>query len=213
MGISLLAAGSPIYAVLLSFCFYLLNLLVPIIPAVIIYRLFPGGRASGAKATGDSIEGSVGGWKIKAVGAWAAYVTAFALGAWVIKSTALPLIKAVGGASVWQIDSDFKFVDDKDNEISDTVDKLQLEPPEVKPWGKHATITVFSESLDPPDQIKMKMEGYDYQIVNLTDSERKDGKIHLPLITLKRLPPIATSGPAPTPLPPGQGPPPLSSNK
>jgi hypothetical protein len=213
MGISLLAAGSPIYAVLLSFCFYLLNLLVPIIPAVIIYRLFPGSRASGAKSPGDSIEGSVGGWKIKAVGAWAAYVTAFALGAWVIKSTALPLIKAVGGASVWQIDSDFKFVDDKDNEISDTVDKLQLEPPEVKTWGKHATITVFSETLDPPDQIKMKMEGYDYQIVNLTESERKDGKIYLPSITLKRLPPIAASGPAPTPLPPGQGPPPLSANK
>jgi hypothetical protein len=213
MGISLLAAGSPVYAVFLSFCFYALNLLLPIIPAVIIYRLFPGGRASGTQSTGDSIEGSVGGWKIKAVGAWAAYVTAFALGAWVIKSTTVPLIKAVGGASVWKIDSDFKFVDEKDNEISDTVDKLQIEPPEVKPWGKHATITVFSETLDPPDQIQVKMEGYDYKIVNLAGSERKDGKIHLPSITMKRLPPIAASSPAPTPLPPEKGPAPLTANK
>jgi len=213
MGISPLAAGSPTYAVFLSFCFYALNLLVPIIPAVIIYRLFPGGTASGAQSTGDSVEGSIGGWKIKAVGAWAAYVTTFVLGVWVIKSTAVPLIKAVGGASVWKIDSDFKFVDEKGNEISDTVDKLQVEPPEVRPWGKHATITVFSETLDPPDQIQVKLEGYDYEIVNLAGGERKDGKIHLPSITMKRLPPIAASGPAPTPLPPQQGPAPLTTNK
>jgi hypothetical protein len=208
MGIPLLATSSPERAVWLSFGFYLLNLLVPIIPAVIIYRLFPEGRTSA-----NSIQGSVSGWRIKAVGAWGAYLTAFVLGFWAINSTAVPLIKAVGGASVWKIDSDFKFIDEKGNEISDTVDKLQVEPPEVKPWGKHATITVFSETLDPPDQMQVKLEGYDYEIVSLAGGERKNGKIHLPSITMKRLPPIAASGPAPTPLPPGQGPAPLTSNQ
>jgi hypothetical protein len=112
MEISFLATSSPERAVWLSFGFYVLNLLVPIIPAVIIYRLFPGGRTAG-----NSVEGSVAGWKIKAVGAWGAYVTAFLLGLWTIKSTTVPLIKRVGGASVWTIDSDFRFTDDKGNEI------------------------------------------------------------------------------------------------
>jgi hypothetical protein len=139
-------------------------------------------------------------------------VTAFLLGYWAINTTAIPLIKAVGGASVWTIDSDFKFIDANGKEISDTVDKLQVEPPKVQPWGKHATITVFSETLDPPSQIKVRLEGYDYQIVDLTSYHSEGGKINLPAISLKRLPPIS-SGPAPAPLPAGTGPAPLTVNK
>jgi hypothetical protein len=217
-----LATSSPERAVWLSFGFYLLNVLVPIIPAVIIYWLFPEGKTKAGAGhrrkpapregeSDSSVEGTIGGWKIKAIGAWGAYVTAFLLGFWAINTTAIPLIKAVGGASVWTIESDFKFTDQNDKEISDTLDKLQVEPPRIKPWGKHATITMFSETLDPPDQIQIKLEGYDYQIVDLT-KYAKNGKIKLPTITLKRLPDIA-SGPAPTPLPPGTGPTPLTANR
>jgi hypothetical protein len=209
MGIFFLATSSPERAVLLSFGFYLLNLLVPIIPAVIIYRLFPEGKAS--STAGNSVEGSVAGWKIKAVGAWGAYVTAFVLGFWAIKSTAVPLIKAVGGASVWTIDSDFRFTDEKGQETEAALTNLEVEPPTVVPWGKHATITLFSATLDPPDKIRMKMEGYDPVIVPLSDVPAKDGKIKLPTpVTLKHLPPIA-SGPAPTPLPAPGGPPVVTS--
>jgi hypothetical protein len=230
----LLATGAPERAVWLSFGFYLLNVLVPIIPAVIIYRLFPEGttRAPAARVepksdpnkpgepgqppppieqSGTSVEGTFGGWKIKAVGAWGAYVTAFLLGFWAINTTAIPLIKAVGGASVWTIESDFKFTDENGKEISDTVDKLQVEPPKVKPWGKRATITVFSETLEPPDQIQLKLEGYDYQTVDLTNCV-KNGKIKPPTITLKRLPPIA-AGPPPAALAPGEGPAALTAKK
>jgi hypothetical protein len=178
-----------------------LNLLVPIIPAVIIYRLFPEGRTAG-----NSVEGSVAGWKIKAVGAWGAYVTAFLLGLWTIRSTTVPLIKAVGGASVWTIDSDFRFTDDKGNEIKAALANLEVEPPMVSVWGKHATITLFSETLDPPKTIRVRMQGYDPEVVPLIGVPANDGKIHLSSpITLKLLPPIA-SGPAPTPLPAQAGP-------
>jgi hypothetical protein len=101
MEISFLATSSPERAVWLSYGFYVLNLLVPIIPAVIIYRLFPESRTAG-----NSVEGSVAGWKIKAVGAWGAYVTAFLLGLWTIKSTTVPLIKAGRGIGV---DDRFRF--------------------------------------------------------------------------------------------------------
>lgn len=214
MGISLLATSSPERAVWLSFGFYLLNLLVPIIPAVIIYRLFPEGKTSGAQTAGSSVEGSVAGWKIKAVGAWGAYVTAFVLGFWAIKSTSVPLIKEVGGASVWVIKPDFQLTDENGKEVVDaTLDKLEVDPPIVQPWGKEATIKLFSETQDPPEEMKVKLEGYDYQIVPLKGIPAQNGQINKPpTITLKRLRPIASSA-APTPLPAGTGPTPLTSNQ
>ncbi|MEA3187276.1 MAG: hypothetical protein QOD99_1106 [Chthoniobacter sp.] len=208
----MLATSSPERAVWLSFGFYLLNLLVPIIPAVIIYRLFPEGKARRA-GDGSSVEGSVGGWKIKAVGAWGAYVTAFVLGHWTINATAIPLIKAVGGASVWKIDSDFQLTDENGNEIDGTVEKLEVEPPMVVPWGKRATITVFSETLDPPENVRMKMEGYGYKTVDLQGAVTTNGKIKLAPIKLTKLS-KTLSPPAPLaqPLPAGAGPAALTSN-
>jgi hypothetical protein len=201
----LLVTSSPERAVWLSFAFYLLNLLVPIVPAVIIYWLFPEGKTK--RKDSSSIEGSVGGWKIKAVGAFGAYVTAFVLGLLAINSTAVPLIKKVGGASIWTIDSDFKFVDEQGKDIGNmTADKLIVEPPMVTPWGPHATIKIFSETLDPPDDVHIKMEGYQPAIVALSDLPNKDGKIKFTApIVLTRLPDIS-SGPAPTPLPATAGP-------
>ena len=207
MGIPLLATSSPERAVWLSFGFYLLNVLVPIIPAVIIYWLFPEGKAKSAQS---SAEGSIGGWKIKAVGAWGAYVTAFLLGFWAINTTAIPLIKAVGGASVWTIDSEFKLTDENGKEIVATVDKLEVEPPMVKPWGKKAKIKLFSDTLDPPDDFNIKLEGYRPETVNLRNVSHENGKIHLSEITLRRLPPPSESVPAPTPFPAGPGPAPMS---
>ena len=225
----ILALSQQVNAVLLCFAFYLLNLLVPIIPAAFIYWLFgtttarvarKQSTASGsanaeprdAPGAGDSVEGSIWGFKIKAVGAWAAYVTALVIGFWLIRTTAVPLITAVGGASVWQIDSDFKFMDENGKEISDTVDKLEVEPPKVKPWGKHATITVFSETLAPPDQVQIKLAGYDYETVDIDSSKTKGNKIKLSPITFKRLP-LPAAAIAATPFPTGQGPPALTANK
>jgi hypothetical protein len=232
----ILAFSQQVNAVLLCFAFYLLNLLVPIIPAAFIYWLFgttttrvaskqsaasgsanaeprdaPGAGAEKEPA-GDSVEGSIWGFKIKAVGAWAAYVTALVIGFWLIRTTAVPLITAVGGASVWQIESDFKFMDENGKEVSDTVDKLEVEPPKVKPWGKHATITVFSETLAPPDQVQIKLAGYDYETVDLGSSKTKGNKIKVSPITFKRLPPPAAAIAA-TPFPTGQGPAALTANK
>jgi hypothetical protein len=209
----ILALSQQVNAVLLCFAFYLLNLLVPIIPAAFIYWLF-GTKTSGvaSKQAGDSVEGTIWGFKIKAVGAWAAYVTALVIGFWLIRTTAVPLITAVGGASVWQIDSDFKFMDETGKEITDTVDKLEVEPPKVKPWGKHATITVFSETLSPPDQVQIKLAGYDYETVEIGNSTIRGNKIKLSPITFKRVP-LPAAPISATPFPAGQGPAALTANK
>jgi hypothetical protein len=228
----LLGTSSPERAVWLSFGFYLLNVLVPIVPAVIIYWLFPGGKTKTAAAkggrrgqlgrrrkptpdeeeSGSSVEGTIGGWKIKAIGAWGAYVTAFLLGFWAINTTAIPLIKAVGGASVWTVESDVTLVDERGNEITAAINNLIVKPPIVETWGKHATITLFSPTLDPPEQLQVHLDNYMDQTVPLKDFPAKDGKIRLSQIKLVRLPDIS-SGPAPTPLPAGVGPPALTANR
>jgi hypothetical protein len=209
MEISLLATSSPERAVWLSFGFYLLNVLVPIIPAVIIYWLFPEGKAKSAQS---SAEGSIGGWKIKAVGAWGAYVTAFLLGFWAINTTAIPLIKAVGGASVWTVESDVKLVDADGKDVTAAINNLIVKPPIVETWGKHATITLFSPTLDPPERLQVHLDNYSDETVSLKEFPAEDGKITVSQITLKRLKDIA-SGPAPTPLPAGVGPPEVTANK
>lgn len=213
----LAAIGPQERAVWLSFGFHLLNLLLPIIPAVIIYRLFPegttrGNAASGDHADGNAIEGDFGGWKIKAVGAWGAYVTAFALGFWAIKSTAIPLIRAVGGASVWKITSNVQLLDNNGKEVNAAINNLIIKPPMVETWGKTASITIFSPTLDPPDQLQVKLDGYEDETVDLTEIQPKNGKIKIPRITLRQLPPLNTASPAPTQLPPGAGPPAIASN-
>jgi hypothetical protein len=55
----------------------------------------------------------VAGWKIKAVGAWGAYVTAFLLGLWTIKSTTVPLSRLWAASGV-DDRFDFRFADDKE---------------------------------------------------------------------------------------------------
>jgi len=204
----ILAASSQERAVWLSFGFYLLNVLIPIIPAVIIYLVFPEGKTGSS----SSVEGSVGGWKIKAAGAWAAYVTTFLLGFWAINTLAIPLIKAVGGASVWKVDADFHLVDDQGRRINAAITNLIVKPTNPETWGKHATITLYSPTLDPPDRLQVKLDGYDDETIDLSPFPSVNGQIKLPQpITLTRLPPIA-SGPAPTPLPPGVGPPAVAAN-
>jgi hypothetical protein len=210
--VSVLATGcSAERAVWLSYGFYLLNLLIPIIPAVVIYWLFPEGKIKAAPAVRrqlqqgaghppeanteedparSSIEGSIGGWKIKAAGAWGAYVTAFVLGYWTVNSTATQLIKAVGGASVWTVDSDVKLIDENGKEIpNEAIDKLIVQPANPYTFGNHATFTLFSPTLDPPEKLQVHLPNYHDEPIALKEFPAQDGKITLAGIKLTRLPP------------------------
>jgi hypothetical protein len=198
------------HAVWLLFGFYLLNMLIPIIPAVIIYWLFPQGKAS------NTVEGSVGVWKIKAIGAWGAYVTAFVLGFWAISSPAVSLIKGVSGKSVWEIDEvNFHLMDEHGQEIDNaTVDGLLVESGAVEyTSGTEATITVISDTMDPPEWLHVKLDGYKGGNVHLKGAAAKDFKILLSSpITLTQRPLIASASP-PKALPAGTGPAALASNQ
>jgi hypothetical protein len=228
MGIFLLLATPPERAVWLTYAFYLLTLLVPIIPVVIIYRLFPESKtdraADGAvgKAGAEPavkperpeetsrITGKIGPWQITAIGAWGAYITALVLGYLAIK-TAVPLIKKVSGGSIWTIDLDFALQDADGKEVdNESVQNLTVEPPRIEPWGKHATIRQWSETSDPPNEIHVKMDGYEVATVPLrgVSAENNEIKLHTP-VTLKKIQAPVTSGTPLPAVPTGSGPAPL----
>jgi hypothetical protein len=230
MGVSVLATSAE-RAVWLAYGFYVLNLLVPIIPVAIIYRLFPvaktetrTGRArqqqdhgrelhSTENPSSSSIKGKIGGWEIAAAGTWGSYVTALVLGYLLINNTAAPLIKRVGGASIWRVDLTFTFADNNGKEKQDAVpENLYVEPLRVEPGGNTARIYQWSDSGDPPDKITIKMNGYDPQSVDLTGIKPVDGLIKvLKPITLKESQPTRASSTELTEVPAGKGPPPLTT--
>jgi len=227
MGVSLLATSAE-HAVYLAFIFYLLILLVPVAPVAIIYRLFPVAKpkSDAAQATSkadqakephaalepsstSSIKGKIGGWEIAAAGTWGSYVTALVLGFFVINNTAAPLITKVGGASIWTIDADFTFKDDKGNDmVGVMVPSLDIDPPRVRPSVKHATIRQWSETGDPPDEITVKMDGYQPAVIQLGKIKPINGRFILSApVTLQHVPykppsqtlTVAAEGPTPVP--------------
>ena len=92
------------FAVLLSYGLYVLYVLLPLIPAVIIYRMFPDTRVTA--------EGSVSNWKVKAGGAFGAYITVVLLGYVVVARTE----EIIGGMSActWTIRGKVELRDNKD---------------------------------------------------------------------------------------------------
>jgi len=96
------------FAVLLSYGLYVLYVLLPLIPAVIIYRMFPDTRVTA--------EGSVSNWKVKAGGAFGAYITVVLLGYVVVARTE----EIIGGMSActWTISGKVELRDNKDQLVN-----------------------------------------------------------------------------------------------
>jgi hypothetical protein len=115
---------------------------------------------------------------------------------------------------VWTFKTQFKLLDEHGNaDNTATVDNLQVYPAAISTKGQSATITYFSDTDELPDELQVNVPGYEPQDVSLSGVKPKNDTISLPPIVLKKLPPVSTALTAPTPLPPGEGPPPITENK
>jgi hypothetical protein len=94
-------AFDGIAPILLSFSLYALYVLVPLVPSVVIYRLFP--------QTSVTISGPLSNLSMKATGAFAAYVVTVGLG-WVLVSRTQDMILGMD-AVTWTIRGDLELVD------------------------------------------------------------------------------------------------------
>jgi len=97
-----------IIAVLLSFSLYALYVLLPLVPAILIYSIFPNTKVG--------ISGPLGGLSMKAGGAFAAYVITVLLGSFLIIKTH----DIIGGSvsHTWLVKATIELHDDEDNVIT-----------------------------------------------------------------------------------------------
>jgi len=102
-------------AVWLSILLYVTHVLLPILPAAIIYKMFPSDRIG--------INGILHGMKLNATGAFAAYVIVFLLGAFAV-SRALTQISGLTKQS-WEVRAKVRFVDKHLRDL-DKVDPVEL---------------------------------------------------------------------------------------
>jgi hypothetical protein len=97
-----------IIAVLLSFSLYALYVLLPLVPAILIYSIFPNTKVG--------ISGPLGGLSMKAGGAFAAYVITVLLGSFLIIKTH----EIIGGSvsHTWSVKATIELHDNEDNVIT-----------------------------------------------------------------------------------------------
>jgi hypothetical protein len=165
-----------VMAVWLSFLFYITHVLVPIIPAAIIYKMFPSDKIG--------IKGILQGLKINATGAFAAYVIVFLLGFFTVDKT-LCLISGLSKQS-WEVRAEVSFVD-KEHRDLDEVDLERMNREmrvDVRPDKKSVTrenmcfllprfedgmtVTIgiegfvpVSKQIDPLDKQSIEVDPYD----------------------------------------------------
>ena len=112
-------------SVFLSFGLYCLYVLLPMIPAILIYRLFPD--------TQVSLKGPLSKLTMKTTGAFAAYVVTVILGAYLVKNT-LDIINAMAqpGELTWTVKAEVE-LRDKENHQIDNPDMLSLIQVSIQP--------------------------------------------------------------------------------
>ncbi|MBU0943532.1 MAG: hypothetical protein KJ804_02625 [Proteobacteria bacterium] len=106
-------ANNNILFILLSFGLYLLFVLVPIIPAALLYKWFPDSKVSA--------NGVLSNFKINSSGAFAAYIVTVLLGYFVvadIKETVLDLAKS-SSSYVWIVRGNLQLQDKNGNNLDE----------------------------------------------------------------------------------------------
>jgi hypothetical protein len=96
-------------AVLFSYGLYVLYVLLPIVPAVLIYRWFPNTKVG--------VRGPIGTLTVRATGAFAAYVVTVVLGVFLVNN-ALQLIRQIPQPT-WTLNATVELRDNQDKLIND----------------------------------------------------------------------------------------------
>lgn len=132
--------SDQLLAVILSFLLLAIYILLPLIPAVYIYKRFPSSTASA--------EGQLSSIKFKAGGAFAAYVITVFLGYFIVQN----IIGLINNTVIqtWEVSSRVKFVDEKGNELKDVNHKALIDLVEI---NQNPDIYLAKE----PDLVKFRI--------------------------------------------------------
>ena len=189
---------SSFIAVLLDFVLYAIFVLLPLVPAVIIYKKFPGADVS-IEGTPENIGGLFKGLTIKAKGAFAAYIVTVLLGFFLIQNAQQHIDDYKGYSKVlaemqtkledlernhkWKARSQVKFVDINNREItgseqSDLLERLKvtIDPPMTNKNQRYVTVSL--PALEETTVVEYSALGYITQSKAPPDAERIDSSKH-----------------------------------
>jgi hypothetical protein len=132
---------------------YISWVLLPLIPAILIYWLFPN--------TAVAVDGPFANLTVKASGAFAAYLIVFA--------ATYPLVQTardtIGGfqRQFWTVRAQIKLVnsDGKETRSDELVQNLRVRPPVYHVDSYHATLKVLEEEGQLPHMITIEIPGFD----------------------------------------------------
>jgi hypothetical protein len=174
-----------VVAVLLSFGLYLLYLLLPLIPAVIIYRLFPDTKVA--------VSGPLANLTLKASGAFAAYVVTVALGAFLVMDTH----KIISGSTtpVWTIRAQVELLDRNGKKLEDQSSLQFLEVvlnPDIRAReGRYIRLQVPGTAQQYPEYlISFKLKQFGERTISLAELQEKQIEVDAYNRVLKIVEPI-----------------------
>lgn len=200
-------------ALISSFVLYAVFVLLPMVPAIKIYQLFPDTKVG--------ISGPLQGLTVKATGAFAAYVVTSLLGFFLIQHIQNQIDNLT--QQTWEVRANFEFLD-ADNmriegaaldDLSDVV--LQVMPPPYATTKRQAKLLlpdVDERSLERTE-VQFSLMGFATRKVKLMDflGDHSDNKLNLDTITLKANPHAYDHDPEQVFLTPSErGPSPLGEN-
>ncbi len=168
-----------------SLLVYLVYTLLPLVPAIVIYKLFP--------ETSVGTSGVLGNLKINATGAFAAYIITVILGNWVVDSTDY-FIKNQDKSKSWEVSADIEFVDAENIEIhnitqEDVNRKFKITTrPDYEITNKSSFVYMAYGEKGPPTLI-ISYPGFKEKKIILSKVEtnkEEERKIDLGKITLKK---------------------------
>ncbi len=176
-------------ALLSSFVLYVVFVLLPMVPTILIYKLFP--------ETKVDLSGPVHGLTMKAKGAFAAYIVTMLLGFFLIKHTQHKIDNLT--QQNWEVRANFEFLDvdttrikvHKMDHLPDV--KVQVIPPPYTTSKIKAKLFLAAtdEQMLERMEIQYSLAGFKTKSVKLLDFkiDHSNNLLNLGTITLQAIPP------------------------
>jgi len=160
-----------ILTVIFSFVLYIIYVLLPMVPAMVIYKLFPD--------TKISTSGTLSGWKVKTTGAFAGYIITVVLGYFLIQNTH-QLIAQINNP-YWEISAKVQLLNEDGTEYNikgsnaNLIDTLEvMVAPKLQRVNSGTVHLIIPGNRKNWEMTELKFEipNYGYTLINLKEATK-----------------------------------------
>jgi len=160
-----------ILTVIFSFVLYIIYVLLPMIPAMVIYKLFPD--------TTITTSGTLSGWKVKTTGAFAGYIITVVLGYFLVQNTH-HLIAQINNP-YWEISAKVQLLNEDGSKYhikrsnDNLIDTLEvMVAPKLQRVNSGTVHLIIPGSKKNWDMTELKFEipNYGYTQINLKEASK-----------------------------------------